>query len=185
MTFVRPPNQTGRPHKMSVFGSAGCPSVKIGQEHAIKSSCFRVPAPSSLLQGVVFKPWEVTLSPTPQAPYYQAWPASSWDCDTPDCLSHALQLLTFLPFLSNSTTPAQPTRFNSFRSEWSSELTYICLRLSVGEYAAVPTGREWGHGVEPSGVRRITEDLFGIGVVFGDFQYTERVVICAQDPRME
>ena len=55
----------------------------------------------------------------------------------------------------------------------------------MGEYAAVPTGLEWGCGVEPYGVRRITKDLLGIGVVIADCQYTDRVVIGAQDPRIE
>ena len=56
----------------------------------------------------------------------------------------------------------------------------------VGEYAAVPTGREWGHGVEPSGVRRITEVLPRIRVVTViSPRHLLVVVIGAQDPRME
>ena len=86
--------------------------VKMGQEPGMKSSCFRVPAPSSLLPGLVFKPWEVTPSPTPQAPHYQAWPASSWDWDSPGCLSHVLQLLTFPP--SSATPPCLDLNGSNF-----------------------------------------------------------------------
>ena len=56
LIFIRLPNQTGQPHKISVFGSVGCPRCEDGAGPRQKSSCFRVPAPSSLLQTVVFKP---------------------------------------------------------------------------------------------------------------------------------
>ena len=56
----------------------------------------------------------------------------------------------------------------------------------MGEYTAVLVGLEWGRGVEPYGVRRITEVLSQIGVVTViSPRHLLVVVISAQDPRLE